>query len=89
MVLTISSSGAGAKGFGGPRLRAARLEHRGRGGHAGHLEDLRPAVAEPAVADDQHRLPAGELARHRLHAVAAAAGHHHRCGGAVNLLQAG
>ena len=35
----------------------------------------RPAVAEPAVAQHQHVLAAGELARHGLHAEGAAAGH--------------
>jgi hypothetical protein len=42
-----------------PVADAARLQHGCRlGRDPAHLEDLRPAVAEPAVADDQHRLPA-------------------------------
>src|SRR5690606_3021038 len=51
------------------------------------LEDLRPAVAEPAVADHQAFLAGGELPRHRFHAVGATARHDDRRPGAVDLLQ--
>ena len=61
------------------RLRAlARLPrflHGGCSGNIPHVENLRPAVAEPAVAQHEYRLAGGKLARHRLHAVGAAAGH--------------
>ena len=51
------------------------------------LEDLRPAEAEPAVADDQ-AIPAGsELAGNRFHAKRAAARHDNDGGGVVDLAQ--
>ena len=72
-------SGAGAKGACAPLPLLARLAARSRRRRdAAHVEDLRPAVAEPAVAHDQHLLAGGELARDRLHAEGAAAGHEHR-----------
>jgi hypothetical protein len=66
-----------------------RFHHRVAGGDLAHVEDLRPAVAEPAVADDHHMLAVRELARHRLHAEGAAAGHQHRRVGAVDALEHG
>ena len=66
---------------------AARLQHGGRGGDRTHVEDLAPAVAEPAIADDQHLRPRGELARHGLHAEGAAAGHDDRRFRAVDALE--
>ena len=69
------------------RRRRARLQHGARRRDAAHVEDLRPAVAEPAVADHQHRAAGGELARHRFHAEGAAAGHDDRRARVVDLLQ--
>jgi hypothetical protein len=51
------------------------------------IEDLRPAVAEPAVAHDQHPLAVGELARHGFHAEGAAAGNQHGRVGVIDLLE--
>ena len=70
-----------------PGCHWARLQHRGAGRDASHLEDLRPAVAEPAVADHQRLAAGGELARHRLHAEGAAARHEDRRAGVVDLLE--
>ena len=54
--------------------RPARLQHgRFRGNRPG-VEDLRPAIAEPAVAQNQALPARGELPRHRFHPVRAAAG---------------
>ena len=47
------------------RLRSvidgSRLQHRASGRNAAHLEDLRPAEAEPAVTDHQAPLAGGEF----------------------------
>jgi hypothetical protein len=51
------------------------------------IEDLRPAVAEPAVAHDQHPLAVGELARHGFHAEGAAAGNQHGRVGVIDVLE--
>ena len=67
----------------------ARLEYLGLGRNPAHLEDLRPAVAEPAVADHQALLIGRQLPRHRLHAVSAAARHHRHGMGVVDLFQGG
>jgi len=71
----------------GPLL--ARLADHGTTAQAevADLENLRPAVAEPAVAHDQHLLPVGKLARHGLHAEGAAARHQHGRVGVVDLLE--
>ena len=58
-------------------IDAAGLEHGVRTGNLAHVKDLRPAVAEPAVADDQDMLVAGKLPGNRLHAEGAAARHQH------------
>ncbi|MNY21134.1 hypothetical protein D3C86_1546580 [compost metagenome] len=71
----------------GAGLDRPGLEHPGLGRNVAHLENLRPAVAEPAVADHQALLPAGQLARHRLHAEGAAAGHYRHGVGVVDLLE--
>ena len=55
--------------------QAPRLQHGVAGRDRAHLQDLRPAVAEPAVADHQGLFAGGELAGDRLHAEGAAAGH--------------
>ena len=69
--------------------RPACLEHDGLGGNGTHVENLRPAVAEPAVADDQHFFAVRELARHSLHTERAAARHQHGRFGVVDLFQDG
>ena len=53
------------------------------------FEDLRPAVAEKAVAHNQAFFAACELACNRLHAGRAGAGHDGGILGAVNFLQGG
>ena len=73
IVLVTSSIGAGANGACAPLPDAARFQHDGVGGDRAHVEDLRPAVAEPAVANDEATLAAGELTRDRFHAEGAAA----------------
>ena len=60
------------------RVRGApRLEHDGLGRDVAHVKNLRPAVAKPAVADDERFFASGKLARHGFHAKRAAAGHQH------------
>ena len=49
-------SARGAHGACAAGAGLARLQHGGRRRDVAHVEDLRPAVAEPAVADDQHVL---------------------------------
>jgi hypothetical protein len=69
------------------RLDRARLQHRRLRRDPAHVEDLRPAVAEPPVADDQ-AIPAGsELPGHRFHPERAAARNDDRRVGAVDLLE--
>ncbi|MDT4858506.1 hypothetical protein FQZ97_929790 [compost metagenome] len=68
---------------------AARLHHGVAGGDRAHVEDLRPAVAEPAVADHHHVLAVRELARHGFHAEGAAARHQHGGVRAVDALEHG
>src|SRR3546814_10310394 len=63
------------------------LEHRRAGGNAAHVEDLAPAIAEPAIADDQALLVRGELPRDRFHAEGAAAGHDNGAVSVVDLFQ--
>jgi hypothetical protein len=63
------------KGRGGFVADLRGLDHGGFRGNVTHLEDLRPAVGEPAVADDHHLVVRGKLAGDRLHAEGAAAGH--------------
>ena len=75
MAATTSSMGAGQPGRLPVGAGAAGLEHdRARPGST-HVEDLGPAVAEPAVADHQGLLAGGELAGYGFHAEGAAAGH--------------
>ena len=62
--------GRARRGLGSASHLAGLEDHVG-GGDAAHLEDLGPAEAEPAVADDQRLLAAGELAGHRFHAESA------------------
>jgi hypothetical protein len=66
---------------------AARLQHLRLRRNAAHFEDLRPAVAEPAVADDQDPLVGGELACHRFHAEGATARHDDGRSGVVDRLE--
>ena len=56
-------------------------------GNSAHLENLRPAVGEPAVADDHDLLPGGKLAGDSLHAEGSAAGHDDSRVGMVDLAQ--
>ena len=70
-----------------PRRNGPRFEHGVCGRNLAHIEDLRPAVAEPAIANHQGGFAGGELASHRLHAEAAAAGHNDRRARAIDLLQ--
>ncbi len=71
----------------GAAANLAGLEHGAFGGNAAHLENLRPAETEPAVADDQHLLAGGELAGHRFHAESAAARHDDGGLGVIDLLE--
>ena len=64
---------------------AARLHHDRIAGDMAHIENLRPAVAEPAVANDQHLFTGSELARNRLHAKGAAARNQHRAACVIDL----
>ena len=66
---------------------AARLQDYGLGRYLAHLENLGPAVAEPAIADHQHLFVVGKLARHGFHAKGAAARHQHRRTRVVHLFQ--
>src|SRR5690606_8853622 len=70
-------------------LHGTRLEHDGFGGDAPHLEYLGPAIAEPAGPDHEALATVGELARHALHAEAAAARHHDRGRRVVHVLEGG
>src|SRR4028118_1533318 len=54
-------------GRGGPGALGPRLEHGGGRGDVPHLEDLRPAIAEPAVADHQPVSAPGDTAPPRGH----------------------
>jgi hypothetical protein len=72
---------------GGANADDARLQHGLLRRNLPHLQNLRPAVAEPAVADDERLATGRELARHGLHAEAAAAGDDDRRACAVDLLQ--
>ena len=65
----------------------AGFEHGVRRGDMAHVENLRPAVAEPAVANHHHMLTCGELARHGFHAVGTAARHQRRGMRAINFFQ--
>ena len=67
----------------------ARLEHGGARRDAAHVEDLRPAIAEPAVAQHEAALAGGELASDGFHAEGAAAGNHRNGIGVVDLAQRG
>ena len=58
---------------------AAGLEHHLLRGDATHLKNLRPAVAEPAVAHHHGFFAGSKLARHGLHTKGTTARHQH-CG---------
>src|SRR5690554_6492639 len=80
--------GRRGEGRGGILLvQAAGLEDVDIGRDAAHLEDLAPAIAEPAVADHQAAALLGELTSYRLHAEGAAAGHDHRAVGVIDPLE--
>ncbi len=65
----------------------AGLQDCGRRGNVAHVEDLRPAVAKPAIADHHDMFAGGKLAGDGLHAVGAAAGHQHGGMRAVDFFQ--
>ena len=52
-----------------------------------HVKNLRPTVAEPPVADDQHFFASAKLAGYGFHAKRAAAGHQHGGMGLVHLFK--
>ena len=66
---------------------APGLEHGVALGNAAHVEDLGPAEAEPAVADDHDVLVLCELAGYRFHAKGAAARYQGHRVGAIDLLE--
>ena len=63
------------------------FQHAALGRNAAHLENLRPAIAEPPVANHQAFLAGRKLARHRFHAEGAAARHDDRGSCVVDRLQ--
>src|SRR5205807_5155699 len=65
----------------------AGLEHDLFGRDTTHLEDLRPAIAEPAVTDDERPAARCELARYGLHPERTAAGHDNGTARLIGLLQ--
>ena len=67
------------------RAAATRLEHIGACRDPAHVENLRPAKTEPAIAQYQAAPATGKLARHGLHGKGAAARHHGHRAGAVGL----
>ena len=71
----------------GTGCELTRLQHHRLDRDAAHVEDLCPAVAEPAVAQHQHFLAGRELTRHRLHAEGAATGDDGNGLSLVDLLQ--
>jgi len=78
---------AGGEGCLGTGSRLTRLENDALGRDPAHVEDLGPAVAEPAIADHQTLLVGGELTGDRLHAEGAAAGDDDRAPGVVHRFQ--
>ncbi len=68
---------------------AAGHQDRGLGRDVAHVKNLRPTVAEPAIADDQCFFVGGKLARHGFHAKRATAGHQNGRLGVVHLFQDG
>ena len=70
-------------------VHTPRLQHGGLGRNAAHVKDLRPAVAEPAIANHQHLFVLRKLARYGLHSKGAAARHQHGRLGVVHLFQDG
>ncbi len=64
-----------------------RLEYGLAGRDACHLENLTPAIAEPAVTNDQTRLVLGKLARNGFHTIGATTGNHCHCVGVVHALE--
>ena len=56
--------------------KLARRKNRCVAGQTAGIDDLAPAIAEPAIADHHHIRITDKLAGDRLHAIGAAAGHH-------------
>ncbi|MNS09884.1 hypothetical protein D3C72_413820 [compost metagenome] len=77
------------RGVGGLATRLDRpgLEHRSGRRDVAHLQNLAPAITEPAVAYHQTLLAGSELPRHRFHAECAAARNHRHRLGVVDLFQ--
>jgi hypothetical protein len=69
------------------RPDGARLQHDRFRRDLSHVENLRPPVAEPSIADHQAFPAGGKLPRHRFHAESAAAGNDDRRRCPVHLLQ--
>ena len=66
---------------------AARFHDGVAGRDLSHVEDLAPAVAEPAVAHHHHVLAGGKLPGHGFHAKGSAAGHQGDRMGLVDLFE--
>ena len=67
--------------------RGAGLHDGGLAREAAHVDDLRPAVGEPTIANDEHLLIASKLPRDRFHTKRAAAGHERHALGFVNAFE--
>ena len=65
----------------GAVVRLACGKNRGVACQIAGIHDLAPAIAEPAIADDQHACIIGKLAGNRLHAICSATRNnsHRRC----------
>src|SRR5262249_919233 len=79
--------GAGDPGRLRPLTLLARLANHSAASQAARVEDLAPAIAEPAVANDQHLLAIRELSGNGLHAKCAAAGHEYRGVSVIHALE--
>ena len=69
------------------RFELPCLEHAFCCGDATHLENLRPTIAKPTVANDQAIAARGKLPGNRLHAEGTTAGHNNRGLRVVHLLE--
>src|SRR5690606_2256430 len=80
-------NGCRREGCGRLGARAPCLQHGAGGRDLASFKDLRPAVAEPAVADHQHTFATGKLARDSFHAIGATTGYYCHSGSLVDLLE--
>ena len=78
-----TSSGAGANGASDRCPLVAGLSTRSNWRNITHLENLRPTVAELAIAYHQTFLPVANCRAHRLHAICAPAWHYHHSTGVI------